>query len=283
MIHHYTSIDTLALILKSRKIRFTRMDLVDDLTENEGLPTAIEKLAFVSCWSEDESENIALWNMYTPKMHGVKISLPKHPWRQFVLKPGRYFDFITIHQDMKTPLPMEEIFAENYLIYPMFDFDEVDNTHSWFYKKVVYRDDYSEIYRNILQFNQASKTHELRGIWEIGKYKSKQWEFQRESRYTLYCETTLPLNHPLINGDRNEQLKAKFIPYNAPNDPILKDFHNLEWIDVPLDEEYLKNVTVTLGPMCSISDAIIVEALLKEYAPNGSMKNSPLTGRIRTK
>ena len=33
MIHHYTDIDTLALILANRTIRFNRLDRVDDTTE----------------------------------------------------------------------------------------------------------------------------------------------------------------------------------------------------------------------------------------------------------
>lgn len=283
MIHHYTSIDNLALILKSQKIRFTRLDLVDDLTENEGLPPALEKVAFISCWSEDATENIALWNMYTPKMRGVKISMPGHPWRQFILRPGFYPGLGTIYQDINTPLPLEEIFAQNHFVYPMFDLHEADNNDRWFYKKVVYDDNYREIYRNLLQFNAATNTHEIRRFWEIGKYKSTQWAFQGESRYTIYCETMLPINHPQVNGDRNEQLKSKLLPYNTPNHPLLKEFHNLEFIDVPLNLEYLNRISITLGPTCSVADEIIVEALMKEHAPNGTLEKSPLTGRIRIK
>jgi len=33
VIHHYTSIDTLALILASGKLRFNRLDRVDDMRE----------------------------------------------------------------------------------------------------------------------------------------------------------------------------------------------------------------------------------------------------------
>lgn len=34
-IYHYTNIDTLALILKNRTIRFNRLDNVDDLEEGK--------------------------------------------------------------------------------------------------------------------------------------------------------------------------------------------------------------------------------------------------------
>lgn len=56
-IYHYTSIQTLALILKSRSIRFNRLDFVDDLEEsaypsgNKGLNLNLAKFVYVSCWS----------------------------------------------------------------------------------------------------------------------------------------------------------------------------------------------------------------------------------------
>ena len=46
MVYHYTSIKTLGLILKNRKIRFTRFDLLDDRTEVEGLPELLKKRYF---------------------------------------------------------------------------------------------------------------------------------------------------------------------------------------------------------------------------------------------
>lgn len=65
MYNHYTSINTLALILKNRKLRFSRIDKVDDLTESWHLPHQFPSYYFVSCWTKDQKENIDLWNMYT--------------------------------------------------------------------------------------------------------------------------------------------------------------------------------------------------------------------------
>ena len=60
LIHHYTNIESLALILKSKKIRFNRLDRMDDLEEGrveaQGIPVA--KYTYVSCWTEDEEESI---------------------------------------------------------------------------------------------------------------------------------------------------------------------------------------------------------------------------------
>lgn len=50
MIYHYTSIENLALILNSQKIRFTRLDKVDDIEEStEYKKINVSKFLFVSC------------------------------------------------------------------------------------------------------------------------------------------------------------------------------------------------------------------------------------------
>jgi hypothetical protein len=283
MIHHYTSIHNLALILKSKKIRFTRMDLVDDLTENEGLPSALEKVAYISCWTDDSVENIALWNMYTPDMRGVKITLPEHPFKKYVHLRGDYPGVAKLAFDIHAPFTLEEMYTERYIMVYPFDTKNYGEEVSWFYKRVVYRDDYSEVYKKILSYNEETKVAVLDGISEIGRFKSTQWAFQRESRYTIYCHTYLPLDHPTINGDRDKQFKSIYLKLSDPDNPIVKDFYDLEWIDAPLDEDYLNNIEVTLGPNCSVADRIIVEALLKEYVANGTIRLSPLTGRIRHK
>ena len=67
-IHHYNSIETLALILKYKTIRFNRLDRVDDMEESMygSGPTKIKlgQYVFVSCWTKDDLENISLWKMY---------------------------------------------------------------------------------------------------------------------------------------------------------------------------------------------------------------------------
>ena len=54
LIHHYTNIETLALILQSKKIRLNRLDRMDDKEEAQidaqGIP--VGKYTYVSCWTE---------------------------------------------------------------------------------------------------------------------------------------------------------------------------------------------------------------------------------------
>ena len=69
-IHHYTSIETLEMILKNKSIKFNRLDQVDDKAEYKYDSTVYDtniklgKYTFVSCWTKSEMENIDLWNRY---------------------------------------------------------------------------------------------------------------------------------------------------------------------------------------------------------------------------
>ena len=62
---HYTTINNLALILKSASIRFGRLDKVNDITEGEADDFhSFASYIFISCWTHNTEENLALWNMY---------------------------------------------------------------------------------------------------------------------------------------------------------------------------------------------------------------------------
>ena len=78
-IYHYTTIDSLALILKSRALRFTRLDRVDDLEEAkvEQNQYDLSKFLFVSCWTEDGEEDIPLGKMCSDGAAGVRIGVDK--------------------------------------------------------------------------------------------------------------------------------------------------------------------------------------------------------------
>ncbi len=63
LIHHYTNIESLAMILSTKKIRFNRLDRMDDLEEGcvEAQRIPLGKYTYVSCWTEDDEESIPLW------------------------------------------------------------------------------------------------------------------------------------------------------------------------------------------------------------------------------
>ena len=97
-IHHYTNIETLALILKNRTIRFNRLDRVDDLEEGRAECSGIKlgQYIFVSCWTEEAEESIPLWRMYTEKGTGVRISLTKEMFKTYAYNDGDIISVFTM-------------------------------------------------------------------------------------------------------------------------------------------------------------------------------------------
>lgn len=86
-IHHYTSIETLKLILQNRTIRFNRSDQVDDPDEIEltinGI--AFAKYLLISCWTLEKNESIPQWGLYSGKSKGVRITLESnHLFQDFL-------------------------------------------------------------------------------------------------------------------------------------------------------------------------------------------------------
>jgi len=79
-LYHYTSISTLGLILKYKKLRFNNLLDVDDLDEGRRCGNPWGKYCFVSCWTDDPKESIPMWSMYSKDMKGIRIKLKKFPF-----------------------------------------------------------------------------------------------------------------------------------------------------------------------------------------------------------
>ena len=98
-LYHYTSLETLALILSNKTICFNNLLNVDDIEEAETQDMGnFGRFLYVSCWTDDEKESIPLWNLYTPNMHGVRIKLPKFPFKKYSYKKGEFF----LKEDIET-------------------------------------------------------------------------------------------------------------------------------------------------------------------------------------
>lgn len=81
-LYHYTNLDSLALILKNRTIRFSPLNKMDDLQETESSDVHnIGQIIYISSWTKDEEESIPMWNMYTSLVSGVRIKLPEMPFK----------------------------------------------------------------------------------------------------------------------------------------------------------------------------------------------------------
>lgn len=270
-IFHYTSIESLALILKSRNIRFTRLDGVDDIREAQvHAGVNFGQYFFVSCWTQKKEESIPQWHMYSKNMQGVRIQMPDYPFRRVNLPEGEWAG-IHVAGGMVGPLSLEESLRSGYIIAPLY-FDD------FFCGPVTYVQDVEAHYaaairRNVS--NEGSVNLQISGLPKLPRLKSDSWEFQDEYRFHLLA---LPTPAPESSGESSE-------PINR-GDLVSQAFINnvdpgVRYIDVPLAQQSLDELVITMGPKSTTAERIIVEALTEQYAPNAQIRDSALAGSVR--
>ncbi len=272
-IHHYTNIETLALILKNRTIRFNRLDCVDDVEEGCAESSGIQfsKYVFVSCWTENAEESIPLWKLYTSDMRGVRISMEREMFQEYILRQGD-LPGVNIHEEMKFLVPPSEMMNPEY----MFHLGICDYNNDLFYRKVNYVDDVREYTKDAIKINVSEQGLQDMNLQAkpFGYYKNMRWQFQEESRFVLYI---VPYNifvigayNPLLSTITQSRLMA--------NTPLpFSDYY------LHLKDEAFDGMEITLSPFAGDPQRIIAQSLVEKYAPNAKICESSLSGRLRLK
>lgn len=249
-LYHYTSINTLGLILKYKSIRFNSLAKMDDLDEKIVLNKELGKYTFVSCWTEEEKESIPMWQMYSDGLKGVRIKIPIQPFEVY-LKDGK--EYI---------ISPNELIGKNYYFHRPFE--------GVFYKPVSY-ETIPQI-ENIRNGEMAEKNRTLFGYNEFlpGMDKNNYWEFQKEWRYML---RVIPSKNP-ENDIKNNNKDTEYIDTLPKVDIEFKDLH--------IREDALKQMEIMLGPKTNEIDKRIVELLIKDVNLNKDIKikESELKNRI---
>ena len=265
-LYHYTTIDTLLLILKNRSLAFNSLQNVDDLEECDSKDIEqIGKICYVSCWTDDENESIPMWSMYTPNMQGVRIKLKKYPFVKYHFKQGEYH----LAADADTYIDYKKLYDDNKVTIA----GEPDLV------KVEYTNDDKLIYPSI-----KSITRELKllgdgkvketvstnySLKNIGKYKRKNWEFQKEYRYIINMSlwSMKELEECKNSNDHNKLIsRLEDNKYKAP--------YNLFFLN--LDEEALIGLEILLGPKVSVAQEEIVKLIVERYCPSAKVLKSSL-------
>ena len=237
-LYHYTSIDKLALIMKTRTIKFTNLLNVDDPeeAETEDLGKA-GKHCLVSCWTDNKEDSIPMWNMYTPEMKGVRLRMQPYPFKQYIYDEG------TLHfsETVKSYINYNEEYAKRVNIVPACPILE----------KIEYTDDENLIKPRILKEGGYS-------FVDVGRCKRKYWEFQQEYRYII---RTVPWNMEELERvqtlEEQKQILDRFL--DKANNRYCDD------IFLALSDDAFDNAEILLGPKTSDIEYIIVEALLEKY------------------
>lgn len=270
-IYHYTNIDTLALILKNRTIRFNRLDNVDDLEEGKAESLGIKfcKYIFVSCWTKSEDESIPLWKMYGGDAGGIRISIDHQMFMDYPVKDLE-FNGLKSEGCFYSKIPVTDMLNPSFFFIPIHQYE-----NDMFFRDIEYVDNVFECTKDKIrlcnvQGNQADMQMEMK---PFGSYKHNRWAFQKESRFVLYalpCNPFLDSANPNISSIViNSLLQNKLLPFTH--------------YDLRLKDDVLDNLIITLSPSVTDSQRIIVYALRDKYVPNAIIEESALGSLVRLK
>lgn len=269
MLHHYTTVNTLALILRHQTLRFTRLDQFDDITEGRSLgPFPLGARMFASCWSADDEESIPQWAMYGDAMRGVRISLSSDPfiWRPIDIKWHAKFQFI----DLEAPFSMEEMLSAGITLIP------TPRMKESFGQAVNYVQDVSAAIGRFATVSRDGITFHGTGT-EIAFLKSDAWEFQREHRFVLLAT---PGPEEPYTGDPSAYIESRTLWHRSGVD-FISGIPSPLHVDLKLDHEALVNSKILVGPLAPAGTMEIVESLVARFAGGATVGQSRLKGTLR--
>lgn len=259
-IHHYTSISSLASILKYKTLRFGRLDTLDDTEEAQEVDGFdFGRLLFASCWVEKEDEDIAQWAMYGDAMKGVRISLPRQPFTNV----PRLSDPSSVMSGMR---------RQGYTLMPAQNDSPED-----FLSRVSYVDNVADEYRKRVKVLDANSMTASGPVTELATFKNKYWEFQQEVRFILFA-----IAGPSGWKNESEWISMLVEMFKGGMDSVMRG-PETKYIDMGLAPDALDNGEITLGPLANDADRLIVDALVTTLAPGLTVRHSRLKGRIRHK
>ena len=268
-LYHYTNIETLALILANHTFRLTSLDQMDDLQEKEAFDLKnAGQFCYVSSWTDDETENIPMWKMYSSLNAGVRIKLKANPFKKFENTPSSISE--VTHQTvtdnsngsyLKSIIPIADM-LKNGFIAP----GALGNN---ILHKVEYTSDSSKLYPKLL--NQDGDKFSI-ALRNLGKHKNIHWEFQHEWRYILLL-MPLKLNQTVDKSVKEFQATSTKILFGQAKQAF-------PFYDLTLDEHAYAQMEITLSPKISAGNRLIVNSLIEKYNPSAVLHESSLLGLI---
>ena len=278
IIHHYTNIEVLSLILKNRTLRFNRLDRVDDPEESNFISNGVNlgPYTFVSCWTEAKEESIPMWKMYTKENWGVRLSVVKEGlFKTYTEKDGFRHNGL-VATNLGAPIqflfPAEVRYSQTKYTPP---FLTTDYDGCGFYRKIEYVDDvqqYAGDSVDIVRHPNGKGSICIR-FDKVGSYKNKRWYFQEESRFVLYF---MPGNSlATFNTAAFDMEQNKMITSIIQN----KDL-GFSYYDMCLSDQAMENLVITMSPLSDSAQWAIVEALRDKYAPKAVIRRSNLVGKL---
>ena len=273
ILYHYTSLDTLALILTNKSICFNSLLNVDDIDEAETSDLGtFGKYVYVSCWTDEAEESIAMWQMYTPNMHGIRIQLPAFPFKKHYYKTGdynfktdtsSYIDHRKLYEDNRA-----SVVAELPKLLPVtYTKDEA------LLRPVVRFGDTINDYDDVVNCKNAGRQGcSIRyDFSNLGKFKKDVWWFQKEWRYWISMSPWGMKELENVTPQTNMELVRRL--ENEETQPPYQRFF------IELSDEAISQMEIVFGPRMTEAEKILAKYLLKGNGLDGKWRDSAL--RIR--
>lgn len=273
ILYHYTSLDTLALILTNKSICFNTLLNVDDIDEAETSDLGqFGKYVYVSCWTDEMAESIAMWQLYTPNMHGVRIQLPAYPFKKHHYKAGE----LHFKEDTSSYIDIEKLYKENKasiipalpkLIPITYTIDE-----ELLHPKAKFGESIEEYSKVINDKLSKEKSAEIRyELGNLGRFKNDAWRFQREWRYWLSM-SPIGLKESEQATFNTHMEFVRRLEDETARPPYERFF-------IELSDEAISQMEVVFGPRMTEAERILAKHLLRGCGLDGKWRDSTL--RIR--
>lgn len=266
-LYHYASLDTLALILHNRTIRFSRLDKVDDPQEQRSADSEnLGKMKLVSCWTSSDEESIPMWREYAGADYGVRIQMKSYPFKQYSVSNdslnmlsseavlnalGGSFD--GLH------LPLEDFWDKNYHFFETARDREILH-------EVEYTNDQSLLFPKVINaFGNGGLVADLNAL---GVHKTTAWSYQKEWRYIL---TAVPIGiDSVINVRLDQILRANDVMLDKC-DPGIPPYY-----DLTISDEAFSSMKIVSSPKMTPGNRVILNTLIEKYAPGIEVAESSI-------
>lgn len=266
VLYYYASLDTLALILHNRTIRFSRLDKVDDPQEQRSADSQnLGKMKLVSCWTSSDEESIPMWREYAGAECGVRIQMKSHPFKRYSVSteslsklssdavlntPGGKFDGLQ--------LPLEDFWDKKY------HFKEMARSVEMLHE-VQYTKDKSLLFPEVIR--SCGNGWVEADLSALGIHKATAWSYQREWRYVL---TAVPVGIASIEGDVEAVKRATEVILDRC-DPGIPSFY-----DLAISDEAFSSMKIVASPKMTPGNRVILDALVQKYAPGIEVAESSI-------
>lgn len=270
-LYHYTSLETLALILKNQTICFNNLLNVDDIEEAKTKDMGeFGRFVYVSCWTDDTDESIPLWNLYTPNMHGVRIRLPQFPFKKYYYKKGELF----FEEDTETYIDFEKLYEENKISVTANSPRLIKVEYTNEMEKLIPRvrtESYPGALKDYLSAKdmEEAKGEKVSYLFEsVGKYKKVNWKFQNEWRYKI---TVVPMG--MRESNPSTWQKQQECIRRVEDRNITPAYQRLF---LKIDENKFRDMEIVFGPKMSEAEKIMALSLINQYASQCICRESNL-------